>query len=103
MNREDRKKELRRIKGKMNMMFLNQRNIDELSRIIKDELRNEEISSNPNKTYLKNLKQTIEKQLDLLEDSNKKPENRIEEFKDFKNNFNQDIERYLDDLELNYN
>lgn len=97
-NKEKKIKDLENIKARINQMTSNQMNIDELSNLINSELIKEENSDNPNKVYISNLKQTIEKQLGHLVDSRKKPRNRIEEFNEARSHFKQDIDRCLGDL-----
>lgn len=102
MDKEEKKEHLENIKIKINRMTPNQMNINELSYLIKSELSNEENLDKPNRIYIFNLKQTIEKQLNNLINSRKKPNNRIDEFNETRNNFQQDINRYLGDLRKNY-
>ncbi|WP_179018480.1 hypothetical protein [Winogradskyella forsetii] len=101
MDKEEKKKHLENIKARINRMTPNQMNINELSELIKSELRNEENLDQPNKVYIFNLKQTTRKQLDNLLNSRKKANNRIDEFNETRSNFKQDIDRCLGDLRQN--
>lgn len=98
MDKEEKVRHLENLIFKVNGMSVNQTNINTLSEIINNELRNEENSEYKNNTYIFHLKETIKKELDSLLKSRKNPINRTEEFKDAVSNFKQDVNRYLGDL-----
>ena len=92
MDNEAKTKHLKNIIFKIEQKGANQRNIDEVAKIIQDELYNEENSEEPDQIYINNLKQTISKQLEPLVNSRKKPENRVNEMNEFISHFKQDID-----------
>lgn len=96
--KEDKVRHLENLVFRVNGMSVNQTNINTLSEIIYNELRNEENSEYKNNTYIFHLKETIKKELDSLLKSRKKPENRSEEFYTCRDEFVKDIKRFLMDL-----
>lgn len=98
MDKELKIKHLENIKEKVDRMIPNHRNIEELSKLINNELFEEENLEKPNMVYVRNLKQTINKQLDSLVKSRKNLGNRIKELNECRSHFKQDIDRYLSDL-----
>ena len=98
MKKEEKTTHLENIKSIVYDMYVNESNIYKLSEIMNKELRNEENSEIGNKVYIFHLKETIKKELNKLINSRKNHKNRISEFKDARDNFIQDINRYLGDL-----
>lgn len=98
--KEEKIKRLEILKSRLNSIKASESGIDKLSDLIHLELQNELTLAEQNHVYVSNLKQTIEKQLKRLKDSRKKPENRIDEMNECKYHFNQDIDRYIGDLEF---
>jgi len=91
MEKEEKINHLETLKAKIVGRYLSESTIRDFNEIIQKEYINETCSKNPSTLYLKNLKLTINHQLKLLINSRKKPTNRITEFKEFSNNFKQDI------------
>ena len=83
---------------KIENLNVSESSIKDLSSLIRNEQRREFSSENESKLYSNNLRQTIEKNLEDLEDNATKPKVRIELFKDCVSNFKQDINRELVDL-----
>lgn len=98
MEIKDKIKHLENLKSKIKGMYLNEMNIKSLSKLIQKELLSEKTSKNSSRLYINNLEQTIDKQLDILVSSRKKPNNRITEFNEVRDNFIMDINRELGDL-----
>lgn len=98
MTNLEKKAHLEKILFKINSLNISESSIRDLSNLIRTEQRREFTSENESKLYSKNLKQTIEKNLEDLEKNASKPKVRIELFNDCVSNFKQDINRELGDL-----
>ena len=89
---------LKKLIFKIENLNISESSIRELGNLIRNEQRREFSSKNESKLYSNNLRQTIEKNLEDLEENAKKPKVRINLFKDCVSNFKQDINRELGDL-----
>jgi len=98
MNKTEKKVHLEKLKEKINNLYISDSSIHELKKILDDEYFREMNSPNKSELYPRNLKQTIEKQLDLLLKNSNKKEKRINLFHDTVSNFKMDIDRELGDL-----
>jgi vacuolar-type H+-ATPase subunit I/STV1 len=100
MDKDEKIKHLESLINKVERLRCNERDIDKLSELINSELRNELAMPKQNHTYIFNLNRTIKGQLSHLNESRKKPENRISEMNECKSHFKQDIGRYIGDLKF---
>ena len=98
MTNSEKKLHLENLLFKINNLNISESSIRNLSTLIRDEHRREICSKSESKLYSNNLRQTIEKNLEDLEENATKPRVRIELFKDCVSNFKQDINRELGDL-----
>jgi len=83
---------------KINNLNISESSILNLSSLIREEYLREIHSKFQSKIYSNNLKQTIEKSLEYLEENASKPKVRIDLYKDCISNFKLDINRELGDL-----
>jgi len=98
MSLTEKREHLEGLKEKTNNLNISKYNIRLLKNVLDKEYYRETNSENKSELYIRNLKQTIEKQLDLLLQNIDKNVKRISLFHDTIANFKMDIERELRDL-----
>ncbi|KVV16248.1 hypothetical protein [Flavobacterium sp. TAB 87] len=98
MTNTEKKVHLKNILSKIENLNISESSIRDLGNLIRSEQRREFSSEAESKLYSNNLRQTIEKNLEDLEENATKPKVRIDLFKDCVSNFKQDIKRELGDL-----
>lgn len=98
MSKEEEVEYLTNLRKSVFSMNFSKSNVKYLEELIQSEYDRELNKEEPNKLYLKNLDLTINRSLDKLMSSNKKVENRIEEFKECKMDLWNDIFKGLSNL-----
>lgn len=87
MNKTEKIKYYKKLLKEVDGMKFNKSNIKVLSDLIKNEIDRESIDENNDSHYQFTLNDISEKELDDLNNSRKKPENRTKEFKEVKSCF----------------
>jgi hypothetical protein len=98
MSKEEEIEYLTNLRKSVFSMNFSKSNVKYLEELIQSEYDRELNKEEPNKLYLKNLDLTISRSLDRLMNSNKKVENRIEEFKECQMDLWNDIFKGLSNL-----